>query len=122
MIKGIGIDIIEVERIKKTLDKKSKKFLYKVFTELEIITCRKKRKPEIFLAGRFAAKEAVIKALGSVLKQKPAWKEIEIVTGFKGLPKVKLSGQLNQKLKKSTILISISHTDNLAIALAILCD
>lgn len=122
MIKGVGIDIIEVERIKKTLDKKSKKFLCKVFTELEIASCQKKKKPEIFFAGRFAAKEAVIKALGSLLKQKPGWKEIEIVTGFKGLPEVKLTGRLNQKLKKSAILISISHTDDLAIALAILCD
>ncbi len=112
MIIGLGIDIVEIDRIKRLLMEKEQQFLDKIFTQQEqkFIPIRGHRKIE-YIAGRFAGKEAVAKALGTGIGKALAWKDIEIIPLESGKPMV------NLKNKNSChILISISHTSSLAMA------
>lgn len=123
MIHGIGVDLIEINRIKKAKERFGKAFLNRVFTEEEIKYCQTHSKVEDeHFAGRFAAKEAVLKALGT------AWpfaslKDIEITPDpITGVPQVGLYGNIlsiANRLRISSILLSISHTKEYAIAQAI---
>jgi holo-[acyl-carrier protein] synthase len=122
MVEALGIDIIEVNRIKKALERWGKRFLERVYTPKELAYCLKKRYPEGSLAGRFAAKEAVMKALGTGLSSGVSWKDIEIVNNKKGKPEVFLYGKIKKILGKGKILISISHTKEDAIAQVIIIE
>ncbi|RKY39883.1 MAG: holo-[acyl-carrier-protein] synthase [Candidatus Omnitrophota bacterium] len=108
-----GVDLIEVERIKKAVDKWGQRLLYRIFTRTEIEFARARRNFYQHLAGRFAAKEAIIKSLG---KGRISWREMEIVNNAEGEPRVRFTseGRINK-----TVAISISHTKDYAIAQAI---
>jgi len=111
MIKGIGIDIIEIDRIKDAISTHGDKFLSRIFTAKEISYCsiRKKLKfPE--LAVRFAAKEAYSKAIGTGIKG-IRFKEIEVVNNKNGKPHIALSGKVDSKVH-----LSLSHSENYAVA------
>ncbi|WP_084281012.1 holo-ACP synthase [Alkaliphilus transvaalensis] len=120
MIKGIGIDIIEIERIKEAIEKKGK-FLQRFFTEAEIeIFIAKNNKPST-IAGFFAAKEAVVKALGTGFRDMK-WKDIEVAQDHLGKPYIKLhNNSRNIAYSKGIeeIMISISHSRFNAVAQAI---
>jgi len=120
MVEALGIDIIEVKRIKKALEKWGKRFLERVYTPKELAYCLKKRYPEGSLAGRFAAKEAVMKALGTGLTLGVSWKDIEIVNDNKGKPEVFLYGKTRKISGNKKVLVSISHTKEDAIAQAMI--
>jgi holo-[acyl-carrier protein] synthase len=122
MIEALGIDLIEIERIKKARDRWGKRFLQRVYTPRELEYCLKKRYPENSLAGRFAAKEAVMKALGTGLSMGVSWKEIEILNNRRGKPEVSVCGKTKEILGKRKILISISHTKENAIAQAVIIE
>ena len=112
---SVGIDLIEINRIAKTLERFGDRFLQRIYTESEILYCRG-RAPQ--LAARFAAKEAVMKALGTGARGL-AWKEIEITRKPSGQPQVKLHGkaaEIAEKLKIQDIAISISHAREYATA------
>lgn len=119
MIKGIGIDIIEINRIAKAIDK-SPRFIERIFTENEISILNKNNMKPASVAGFFAAKEAVVKALGTGLRDMK-WKDIEILKDELGKPLVLLH---NNALKTAysrninTILITISHSKENAVAQA----
>lgn len=120
MIVGTGIDIIEVDRIK--IACKNPRFLHKIFTESERCMFEEKRNNPQAVAGNFAAKEAVSKALGTGFS-KVAWKEIEILRDDSGKPYVVLYGtalDIFVNLRASKIWITISHIANIAIAHAIM--
>ncbi|MFH1287761.1 MAG: holo-ACP synthase [bacterium] len=120
MIHSIGTDIIEVKRIKNAV-KKNKNFVNKIFTDSEIEYCRKKKNFYINYAGRFAAKEAIAKLFGKNIRP-VIYKEIEIKNGANGEPKTSLSGGtklLAKRLGFKKFLISISHTENYAVAMAL---
>nr|AQS28766.1 hypothetical protein [uncultured archaeon] len=108
MIEGIGVDIEEIQRFK---TKKIEKFLNSVFTKREIAYCENKKDPSMSLAGKFCAKEAVIKASKKALSPR----EIEILNKKDGKVKVYISGSY-----KKNILCSISHTKRNAIAFVII--
>jgi len=114
MILGSGIDIIEVERIAKTIKRWGSGFLNHVFTEEEIAYAKKHRYPAQHFAARFAAKEAVLKALGD--NSHVNWKDIKISNDKNGKP---ICLYADRKFKHK-ILISISHTKNYAVASAII--
>jgi len=120
MIEALGIDLIEIKRVKKVKERWGKRFLERVYTPKELEYCFRKRYPETSLAGRFAAKEAVMKALGTGLSLGVSWKDIEIVNDRKGKPEVFLYGKTKKLLGKKKVLISISHTKEDAIAQAII--
>jgi len=120
MIKGIGTDLVDVCRIRKAEKKWGEGFIKRVFTENELSYCNLKNNPYPHLAGRFAAKEAVMKALGFGWPN-ISYRDIEI-TNHSGLPKVILRGRAKEIAKRgniSKILISISHIDDKASAFAI---
>lgn len=112
-----GVDIIEVDRIRKNIENHGERFLNRVFTDNEIEYCNSKKIQKYqHFAGRFAAKEAVFKAISSSLDNKysVSWKDIQIVNNNQGKPKVKL---LNIDTKNMENLdISISHCELYAIA------
>ena len=121
MVVGLGIDIIEIARIKKSIDEYGSLFLNKVFTDDEITYCNNKFNRYQHFAARFAAKEAVYKAIASGWKEGLRWKDIEIENEPSGMPKVKPSGKLKSFLTANKELkISISHSDNYVTCVAII--
>jgi holo-[acyl-carrier protein] synthase len=119
MILGIGNDIIEVGRIKAIIERHSKKFLDRIFTSREQDYCFKHKHPALHFAGRFAAKEAVSKALGSGFRGGLNWTDIEIINDLNGKPIVVPSIKLNSLFDDPTILVSISHCHQYATAFAL---
>lgn len=114
MIHGIGVDIIEIERIKNAVDRWGEAFLKYIFTAKEIKYAKSRKFPVQHFAARFAAKEAVFKALGD--KPKVTWKDIEILNDKFGRPVCTFK---DKKFKKK-ILVSLSHTQNYAVANAVI--
>jgi holo-[acyl-carrier protein] synthase len=115
---GTGIDIVEVERIERLLDRGKKKLLDRVFTRGEVAYCMKKARPAVHLAARFAAKEAVAKALGTGFSRGVRMRDIEVVTDG-GPPRILLHGAAARKcesLGATSILLSLSHTREHALA------
>ena len=122
MIFGTGIDIIEIDRIKKSLERYSQRFENKVFTDGEINYCQSQADPGKHFAARFAVKEAVSKSLGTGISNDVGFKDIEVVNNESGKPIVKMAGRgklLFEKLNLKSIHISISHDRHYAIAHAI---
>jgi holo-[acyl-carrier protein] synthase len=118
-IRGLGTDIIEIQRIKEAIARHGDPFLNRIFTEKEREYCQRYKDATSHFAGRFAAKEAVLKACGKGLHSKITWKEIEILNDAEGKPEVQLPLQLKQGLSLSYIFLSISHCDAYATATAI---
>ena len=114
-IKGLGTDIIEIARIKDSLDSHGETFLEKLFTEKEREYFQKHKNPLPIISGRFAAKEAIAKALGSGFGKDLKWIDIEIINNEQGKPEASLKSDEN-------VLISISHCKTYATAVAIWID
>jgi holo-[acyl-carrier protein] synthase len=113
MVLGTGVDITEVRRLRQAVEKWGKSFLNRVFTAEELKNA--KNRPSLYqhLAGRFAVKEAIFKALGDV---KLSWQDIQVLNDKEGKPHCKI---LNGRGKNKKIYISISHVKNYAVANAI---
>lgn len=121
MVIGIGIDIIEIDRIKESVDKFGDRFLNKVYTKTELDYCLKKKYKYQHLAARFAAKEAVYKALATGWNKDVSWQNIEISNEPNGMPIVALKGTLNKFLQKGKDLkISMSHSRDYVACMAII--
>ncbi|PKL78707.1 MAG: holo-[acyl-carrier-protein] synthase [Ignavibacteriae bacterium HGW-Ignavibacteriae-4] len=121
MILGIGTDIIEINRIQGTLEKYGERFKNKMFTQIEIDYCEQyKEKKYAHYAARFAAKEAFSKAIGTGFARGFNFKEIYIQNLNSGEPTVVLEGKLKEKYGENLIKVSLSHTDNNAIAYLIM--
>lgn len=115
---SVGVDIIEIERIEAILQRHGERFLKRVYTPAERAYCRE-RVPE--LAVRFAAKEAVSKALGTGLRG-IAWREMEILGDERGKPLVRLHGRAQaraEELGLSEFAVSLSHSRDYAVAFVI---
>jgi holo-[acyl-carrier protein] synthase len=115
---AIGIDIIEVDRVRKVYEHHGERFLKRVFTEAEVLQCRGKANR---LAGRFAAKEAISKALGTGLHG-VAWREMEVVQLRSGRPTVTLHGNAKRRaqlLGISAFDVSIADLKDFSIAVAV---
>lgn len=121
MVLGLGIDIIEIDRIKKSIELYGERFLNKVFTPEEIRYCSSKFNKFQHFAARFAAKEAVYKALASGWQAGLRWKDIEIQNDAAGMPSINTSGKLKSFLTDDTQLrISLSHSKNYVTSVAII--
>jgi len=119
-IEGIGSDIIEVKRIKQAIQRQKKAFIEKIFTKQEITYANKFKNSSIPYAGRFAAKEAIVKALGVGFNAKISWLDISISNDDIGKPIVTFSERVNKIFNHPKILLSISHCHEYAMAVAIL--
>ena len=118
-IQGVGTDIIEIQRIKEAIERHGERFLERLFTEKERAYCNHYKNAIPHFAGRFAAKEAILKAFGTGLQPELSWQEIEILNNPQGKPEVYVASPLLQALSISQIFLSISHCDAYATATAI---
>ena len=121
MIIGIGIDIIEIDRVKKSIDTYGDHFVNKIFTKVERDYCSSKKNIYQHYAARFAAKEAIIKAFSSSKLPTFNWQDMEIYNEPDGTPKVNTFGKMKEYLSDDkNILISLSHSDNYVVGNAVL--
>ncbi len=119
MIVSIGIDIVEISRIEEKLSQGNTRFLNRVFTVGEIEYCEKRAAKFASYAARFAAKEAVMKALGTGWGDGVGWKEIEVINDAAGKPAINLTGRAQEKFAELGARIShlsLSHSKDSAIA------
>ena len=120
---AIGIDIVEIKRLEKTSKRWGKAFLRKVYTDRELAYAMNRRFPFQHLAARFAAKEAIFKALGEVETNFVGWKNIEILNDANGKPAVFWHADAEKTRVKRGIkmaVVSLSHSDHYAVASAML--
>ena len=123
MIYGIGTDVVEVKRIKKSFFKHGEALAKKILTSQELLTYKKTKVKENFLAKRFAAKEAFAKALGTGMRSPVNFKSIEVIHDTLGKPKIKTLPKLTSLVKSHNIKhchLSISDEKNIAVAFVIL--
>jgi len=119
MIAGVGIDIASVARIRGAIERHGDRFLRKVFRPREIEYCRCRAREFEHLAGRFAAKEAVLKALGTGVADGASLRDVEVVNNDAGKPDVVLHGAAGDLVRArgiARIHLSLSHTDDAAVA------
>ena len=113
---GIGTDIVNIRRMEKFLKRKGNSFKKKIFSKNEIIYCEKKKNPSSFYAKRFAAKEALSKALGTGIRRGIKFKDIEILNDIFGKPTIQLKGPtanfLKKKIKNKKYSIYLSLSDD----------
>ncbi len=121
MIIGIGTDIVEVDRIKSSIEKYGKRFLDRIYTETEQKYSESFNDNKyVHYAARFAAKESFSKAIGTGLTRGFKFREVGIVNEKSGNPQMILDGGMKDKWGDTRIHVSLSHTDNNAIAYVIM--
>jgi holo-[acyl-carrier protein] synthase len=119
-IQGLGHDLIEISRIRQSIEKHGDHFVDRLFSKREQAYCRTFADPAPHFAGRFAAKEAIAKALGTGFGADLAWHDVEIINDERGKPVVHLNETVMKKFGKIHLLVSISHAQEYASAVAIL--
>jgi holo-[acyl-carrier protein] synthase len=115
---GLGLDATDIPRIAATVERYNERFLQRVFTEGEIAYCMRRKVPAIHLAGRFAAKEAAMKALGTGHSHGVLWRDVEVVRSG-GPPRLLFHGGGARRFASmggSSSLLTITHADHLALA------
>lgn len=119
MVIGIGIDVVEIARIRRLMERWQDRFLQRVFTEAELAYALRRHDPAQHLAARFAAKEATLKALGTGLSMGVRWREMEVRRGPGQPPRLALSGrtaELGEARGVRRLHVSLSHDAGLAVA------
>jgi holo-[acyl-carrier protein] synthase len=120
---GLGADIVDVDRIRGVLDRQGERFLARVFTDEERVYCFGMKHPHKHLAARFAAKEAVSKAFTTGIGAEIGWKSISVYHGDRKEPRVRLDEKgsaLLAHVGATHVLLTLSHTDSAAMAVAAL--
>ena len=120
LIEGIGVDVVDTHRMKSVLEKQGAVFVDKVFTKKEIAYCRSRKTPHEHFAARFAAKEAVSKAMQTGWSGKFRWKDVEVVNEPSGAPRIFLDGEVSKALKHHALHISLSHSENTVVAFVVI--
>jgi holo-[acyl-carrier protein] synthase len=119
VIVGLGLDVAEIDRIEAAIKRHPAAFIERVFTPAEAAYCQRYANPYERYAGRFAAKEAAMKALGTGWSNGVRWRDIEVVRESSGRPTIKLAGvaaAIAERLGARNIALTITHSGNLAIA------
>jgi len=122
MIIGLGTDIVEITRIGQMIERHGELFLQRVYTETEIRYCQQRKESMQHYAGRWAAKEAVMKTLGTGFTRGVGWQDIEVANRRSGQPRIVLTGGAKEFATRrgiDDILITISHCRTYATATAI---
>lgn len=119
---GIGVDLVEVARIKRSVSRHGERFVRRIFSGSEAAYCEKMARPSEHFAARFAAKEAVLKALGTGWVAQTSFREIEVVRIEGAAPTISLSARMRSLLPAGPIRfwLSISHTSDYAVAQAVI--
>jgi len=119
---GLGLDATDIGRITDTIARYGDRFLRRIFTDDEVAYCTRRRVPAIHFAGRFAAKEAAMKALGTGHTQGVLWRDVEVVRHH-GPPQLQLHGGAARRFASiggASSLLTITHSDTLALAQVII--
>jgi len=123
MIVGLGADVVEIRRVRQALKHQGERFIRRVFTAAEQEFCEARRDPAPHYAVRFAAKEALFKALGTGWAKGLSWQDVEVVRREQDAPILVLSDaaeKQSQELGTRSIHLSLSHSDDSALAVVIL--
>jgi holo-[acyl-carrier protein] synthase len=115
---GLGLDATDIDRIADTIERYGDRFLRRIYTDAEVAYCTRRRVPSIHFAGRFAAKEAAMKALGTGHSQGVLWRDVEVVRRG-GPPQLQLHGGAARRFAAiggRSSLVTITHSDELALA------
>jgi holo-[acyl-carrier protein] synthase len=115
---GLGLDATDIDRVADVIERHGERFLRRVFTDAEIAYCTRRRVPAIHFAGRFASKEAAMKALGTGHTQGVLWRDVEVIRGG-GPPRLELHGGAARRFAAMggrSSLLTITHSDDLAMA------
>ena len=115
---GLGLDATDIGRIADTIERYGDRFVHRIFTDGEVAYCRRRRVPAIHFAGRFAAKEAAMKALGTGHSQGVLWRDVEVVRRG-GPPRLEWHGGAARRFAAiggQSSLLTITHSDALALA------
>ncbi len=116
---GLGVDVVEIDRIERAVERWGERFLGRIFTADEIAYCRARGRPGQSLAVRFAAKEAFAKAVEPDVR--PTWREVEVAMAPGRKPHFKLAPRLERLLGQRRVRLSLSHAQTVAVA-AVLID
>lgn len=122
-VQGVGVDLVQIPRMRQTIERWQDRFLRRIFTDAEIAYCRSRRDPVPHFAARFAAKEAALKALGTGLSLGVRWRELEVCRERGQAPVLVLSGrsrEIGLARGGSRMLLSLTHDGDYAIAHALL--
>lgn len=122
MADSIGVDILETDRIRKSVTRFGDRFIRRILGDKEIEIYDRRADRHVFLAGRFACKEAVIKALGKYLEDRPPFNQIQIINDSTGQPHLSFPDALRARLAGLDILVSISHDRKYAVAMAVITE
>ncbi|MGO9481339.1 MAG: holo-ACP synthase [Candidatus Kryptoniota bacterium] len=120
MVEGVGIDIIEVSKIQKSIQDYGPLFTGRIFTEEEVKYCSEKPNPFQHYAARFAAKEAFSKATGTGWNSDFSWQEVEVINEKSGKPWLQLSGLSLKKFGGKKIFLSLSHSGDYVTAVVVI--
>jgi holo-[acyl-carrier protein] synthase len=122
MILGVGTDIVNVDRIRKMYDEFGESFLNKILSSDEKEYCLSHENPCPHIAGRFAVKESVIKAMNACLGERSNWKNVETINWESGKPSIRFSGDALEAFSniEADLHVSISHTDEYATAFVVI--
>lgn len=120
MVKGIGVDIIEIARVRRSIEEGGNLFLEKVFTPGEIAYCTARHNAYQHYAARFAAKEAVSKALSTGWAGEFRWKDVEVTNDLSGQPRIAFSGKLGENLNGAAVFVSLSHSESHVVAMVVI--
>lgn len=122
MIKGIGVDMVEISRVRKLIEQDGG-FAARIFTAREIAYCESKFSRAQHYAARFTAKEAFFKALGTGFRDGMGWQDVEVENDALGKPQLRLAAVALAQFKKRKLkraLLSLSHTRDMAVALVVI--
>lgn len=123
MIVGIGMDLVRIGRVQALLERRGERALRRLYTDAEVQRCRAGRHPPESFAARFAAKEALFKALGTGWGRGGSWTEVEVVSAPSGAPSLRLSGAALRAAEARgvrTIHLTMTHADDTAAAFVVL--
>ncbi len=122
MILGVGIDVVEIQRIAQAVAKWDEKFLSRLFTANEIARCRQRVHSAECFAVRFAAKEALAKALGHGWCKHFRWTDVEVANDDAGKPSLRINGITAKLVENKRVLLSLTHTKDYAAAMVAVED
>jgi holo-[acyl-carrier protein] synthase len=125
MILGVGTDLAEVPRIRRSIERYGERFVKRIYTETEAAYASSKANADQRFAARFAAKEAGMKAIGTGLRHGVTWKDFEVANEPSGRPTLRLTGvarQIADRLGVARVSVSLTHTAEMAFAVVILED
>ena len=123
MIVGLGIDVVDVKRIRSLRESGGQRFLDRVYTRAEVESCTARADPDPHLAARFAAKEAAMKALGTGWGEGVGWRDVEVVSDMGRPPRLALSGEAEQRARNAGVCqvhVTLTHDGGVAAAVVIL--